>query len=48
MNYQRAAWQNALNKGVPKANEQDSHFAQSTSGDLVETTYYEGRQPADR
>lgn len=48
MNYQRAAWQNALNKGVPKANEQDRHFAQSTSGDLVETTYYEGRQPADR
>lgn len=43
MNYQRAAWQNALVKGSPKIIEQDEHFARSTRGDLVETTYYQGR-----
>lgn len=43
MNYQRAAWQNTLAKGSPKIIEQDEHFARSTRGDLVETTYYQGR-----
>lgn len=43
MNYQRAAWENAVQAGSPAVEEHEEHFKQATSGKLVSTMYYQGR-----
>lgn len=43
MNYQRAAWSNAVQAGSPAVEEHEAHFEEATAGTLVSTTYYQGR-----
>lgn len=43
MNYQRAAWTNAMQVGSPAVEEHEAHFEQATDGNLVSTVYYQGR-----
>lgn len=43
MNYQRAAWQNAVSQGRPAQRRHDDHFASISEGSLDETNYYQGR-----
>lgn len=43
MNYHRAAWQDSLDRGIPKVLDHDTHFARATQGRLLKTTLCQGR-----